>query len=456
LGVFTLVLWFLNFFKWKAGWKIQFSSLDFWIGALAGLGGILYFSPPMETPGPTALWFVAGLGWTVLKLMEKGTEKKQNTFISGGILAWIGAGCLLLTIGVPWIPGLGSQLGHPYFPQQHAMNLLETLGPKSILVCQDPFDAVACREARLMEPVAMDAVILDEQYMDQRWYLTQVIQKFPEVLFSDLTGAKEDLLKTLIMNNRDLWEIYWDLPVLPPEWEGPPAVPTVLAQEFEGPTVDFIDPEKVQYHFDLGALPEGDQATGGANSVYFSRYVLGFNELGKYLLGKGRYPAAIHAFERSVKLDLAFREPQTYLAQMFSKENILEAARLQFENTIKTHPQKISGLMRELEEAQKANDDGKTVTMLDQMIHLNADLADAEYQLSKIYEKEGRAKESKAMLESSLAMNPQQLEAQMSMGRLMARLGNRIKAESAFRAVLEIDPQNKEAQVEMWKLLNKP
>ena len=199
------------------------------------------------------------------------------------------------------------------------MNLLETLGPKSILVCRDSFDAVSCREARLMEPVAMDAVILDERYLDQRWYVAQAIQNFPEILFSDMTGHKEDLFKTLILNNRDLWEIYWDLPVLPPEWEGPPAVPTVLTQEFEGPAVDFFDPEKVQYRFDLGALPGEYKAPGGASRAYFSRYVIGFNELGKYLLGKGRYSAAIHAFERSVKLDLAFREPQTYLAQMFSK-----------------------------------------------------------------------------------------------------------------------------------------
>jgi len=173
-------------------------------------------------------------------------------------------------------------------------------------------------------------------------------------------------------------------------------------------------------------------------------------------MNEGRYLTAIHAFERSVKLDPSYSEPQSYLAQIYSRQNILEAARLEFEKTIKTHPGKISELMKGIDLAQKTKDDVKTVGLLDEMIRLNTELADAQYQLSKILEKEGRSPEAKSLLESSLQLNPRQMEAQMTLGHLMVQLGNRIKAEDAFRSVLGLDSQNKEAQVELWKLLNKP
>ncbi len=456
LAVFSAFLWFLYFFKWKAGGKTEFTALDFWLWVLAGLGGVFEYSPTSWTLGPTVLWFVAGLGGGFLRLLEKGAERRQGVFFSGKPLAWLGSLGLLLALGLAWVPGQGALRGQPYFPQQHALNLLKTLHPKAILICQDPFDAAACREARLMDPMALDTVILDQGYLNQRWYVSQVMEQAPEILFSSVAGPPVEVLKRIVVDNRDLWDIHWDLSALPPDWNGPPAAPTVLTQEFAGPATRDLDPEKAQYLFDLTAVPEAGNVSGSRSFAYFTRYVTGFNELGKYLLGQERYSEAIHAFERSVKLAPDFQEPQNYLAQMYSKQNILEAARLEFEKTVKTTPQKLDQLMKELEYAQKTQDDAGTVALLDQMIHLNSELADAEYQLSKIYGQEGRSEEAKALLESSVKLNPQQLEAQMTLGRLMAHLGNRIRAEEAFRAVLEIDPQNKQAQVEIWKLLNKP
>lgn len=456
LGAMTILMWFLNFFKWKAGMKIHLSAFDFWILIAAGLGGVFYYSFSAETPGSTALWFVAGLGGLMLKLLERGTERKQVAFFSGNPLAWMGAAGVLLAFGLAWLPGQSYFRDQYDFPLQHAVNLLQSLGPKSILVCRDPFDAPACMEARLMEPIATDAVILEESNLNQRWYVAQVIAEAPEILFSNIQGPTEEVLKKIVINNRDLWDIQWDLASMPKDWKGPQTAPTILTQEFLGPSTASIDPERAQYRFDLAALPKAGEVLGGQAGIYFYRYTTGFNELGKYLMGQGRYPAAIHAFERASKLDPAFKEPKEYLAQMYSQKNILEAARMEFEETIHTHPRKISSLLGELDMAQKGKNEIKTVLILDQMIHLNSELADAEYQLSKIYDREGRAAESKSLLESSIKLNPQQLEAQMSLGQLMARMGNRIKAEEAFRAVLEIDPQNKPAQVEIWKLLNKP
>jgi tetratricopeptide (TPR) repeat protein len=456
LAALVAFLCFLNFFKWKAGWKIQFSSLDFWVWVTSGLGCLFFYLPSTGAPGLTSLWFAAGLGGSLLKLLEKGAERRQGTFFSSRAIAWIGTVGLALALGLALLPGQGPLLRQPYFPQQHALNLLKTLNSKAILVCEDPFDAAACREARLMEPTALDAIILDQDYLDQRWYVSQVMAQNSEILFSDITGPPVEVLKRIVMDNRDLWDIHWDKSQLPPDWKDPPAAPTVLTQEFAGPVTNRFDPEKAQYQFDLSALPDAGKDPGRRSYEYFFRYVTGFDELGKYLMGQNRYSAAIHAFERSVKLDNSFQEPQNYLAQMYSKQNILEAARLEFEKTVKTQPQKISALMKELGDSENSKDETKTVALLDEMIHLNAELADAEYQLSKIYDQEGRSQDSKTLLESSVNLNPQQLEAQMTLGKLMARMGNRIKAEEAFRAVLEIDPQNKEAQVQIWKLLNKP
>jgi tetratricopeptide (TPR) repeat protein len=190
------------------------------------------------------------------------------------------------------------------------------------------------------------------------------------------------------------------------------------------------------------------------SKFYYSRYVVGFNELGKYLMGLGRYSDSIRAFDRALKLDPSFQEPQKYLSEIYSQKNILEAAQLEFEKNIKIQPEKIAELMKEIENAQKGMNESETVSLLDQMIQQNAELANTQYQLSEIYDKEGRAQEAKALLESSININPQQLEAQLTLGRLMKRMGNRIKAQEAFHAALVIDPQNKEAQVEYWKLLN--
>ena len=452
----SAALWFLNFFGWKAGWKAQFSTMDFWVWIIAGFGGFFYYSGFSGTLGPAVLWFLSGLGGGLLKLLEKGAEKSQGTFFSGTPLAWMGSAGMILAIGLAWLPGQGPMRKQPFFPQQHALNLLKTLPPKAILICHDPFDAAACREARWMDPIALDAVILDEKYLDQRWYVTQVMNRMPEILFSNIIGPTSEIVKRIAADNRDLWAVCWDLPQLPPDWKGVPAAPTVLTQQFIGPATDHLDPERAQYRFDLTTLPEAGKNPAGRSYAYFFRYVKGFDELGKYLVGQSRYTAAIHAFERSVKLDPDFQEPQTLLAQMYSKQNILEAARLEFEKTVKDHPKRIEGLMKELSLSQEGKDEVKTAALLDEVIYMNSELADAEYQLSKIYDQEGRAQESKSLLESSISLNPKQLEAQMTLGKLMAHLGNRIKAEEAFRAVLEIDPQNKPAQVELWKLLNKP
>ncbi len=450
LGAITILGFLLYAFKWKSGWKIQLSVMEFWIWVFAGVGGWFFYSVSTELLGPTILWFLAGLGNLLLKLFEK----CNSSPFTGKLLTWFAPSALVLSLSLVFFPGQNFWRSQFYFPPQHAMNLLQTLGEKSLLICQDPFEAAACMETRLMEPAAPNSMILEQKYLNQKWYITQVMAHEPGILFSIMPEIPQDIPKTLILDNSSTWDIQWDLSVLPKGWTEPVGVPTVLTEEFAGNPATLLDPERFQYRFDLAAMPIEGLTGDAITRNYYSRYVIGFDELGKFLMGLGRYSDSIRAFDRSLKLDPSFQEPQTFLAQMYSQKNILEAAQLEFEKIIHVQPDKISVLMGRIEEAQKDKDESEIGLWLDQMIQLNSELANAEYQLSKIYEKEGRTQEAKTMLESSVNMNPQQLGAQITLGHLMKKLGNRIKAQEAFHSALVIDPQNKEAQVEYWKLLN--
>jgi len=451
----SFFLWGMNFFKGKTTSKPFFSTVEFWTWTASGLGGFLLFSNSTQNLGPSLLWFGAGLGGFLLKLLDRSLEKRQPTFMGWSSQVGLSTVLILAAMILACLPGGRWFRRQLYFPEQHAFNLIRALGPKSIIIFEDPFEAAACRETQLMEPVAPTAILLESQYLDKRWYVTQCVNRVPDLLFSGLNGSIEDQLKNLVINNRDRWEIQWALSALPADWKEPKVFPAVLTQVFEG-GAPREDPVDTQYRYDLTVLPQTDEKMDDASYHYLSRYVVGFDEMGKALMTEGRYPAAIHAFERSAKLDPSFSPPQAYLGQIYSQQNILEAARLEFEKTIKTHPGKITEIMKGIDSAQKAKDEMKMVGLLDQMIRLNTELADAQYQLSKILGKEGRSQEAKSLLESSLQLNPRQLEAQMTLGHLMVQMGNRVKAEDAFRSVLGLDPQNKEAQIELWKLLNKP
>jgi tetratricopeptide (TPR) repeat protein len=452
LGFF---LWTLNYFKWKAGNRSFYPAHTFWVWVLSGLGAVFFFSPESGTLGPVAPAFLIGLAEMSLRLLERGEEKRHATFFSGVRLSGTAGGVLILGLGLAALPGQHYFRSQYYFPEQHAMNLLQAAAGRSLLVCDDPFEAEACLEARIIEPLSLGSVILEKRYLNQKWYVAQCIEAAPELMFSGLVGSSEGSLKSLVLNNRNQWAVHWAVSTLPAGWKEPKAFPTVLTQEFEGSSFSPQDPEGVQYRFDLTALPKKDEALDAASAHYLSRYVTGFNDLGKKMMDQGLYMASIHAFDRALKLDPSFAEPQSLLAQMYSQQKILEAAQLEFEKTIKDHPKRINDLMNGLERAQKEKDESGSVTLLDEMIRLNSELADAQYQLSIIYNRQGRTQESKALLESSVQLNPKQIEAQLTMGRLMSKMGNRIKAEEAFRAVLGVNPENKEAQVELWKLLNK-
>jgi len=176
--------------------------------------------------------------------------------------------------------------------------------------------------------------------------------------------------------------------------------------------------------------------------------------MGLGLMDQGRYSEAIRSFDRALKLDPGFKEAQDHLAWLYSQKNMLEAAQLDFEATLKSHPAQIADLMRQLESSKASGQETRTVELLDRIIHLNTELANSQYQLSRIYDKEGRAADARVLLEASVVLNPKQLEVQLSLGRLMKNMGDKLRAREAFHEALVLDPLNKEAQLEYWKSLN--
>ena len=326
------------------------------------------------------------------------------------------------------------------------------------MVCEDPFEAGACRAARLSEPLTAGVIILDQDELNQKWYLSQIIGKDSGLLFSKINGSTQSILDDLIVSNLDSRELDWAVPVMPDNWNGPAAVPTLLTQRFTltPPSADAV--EDAQARYDLSELLRAKGAeTDGLTRHYYHRYVEGFDNLGEWLLARRQYSAAIRGYERALSLDPDDSVSKQSLALIYTQDNLLEAARMDFEKIVKTYPARIKQVMGEMDRVKMKNgeNDAQVISLLNETVRLNSVLADAQYHLGELYQKEGNVKAAQNLLESSVRMNPQRLESQMALGLLMEQTGNRQEAEEALRGVLKIDPQNKQAQTELWKLLNK-
>jgi tetratricopeptide (TPR) repeat protein len=418
------------------------------------MGGVFFYSDSTDYLGPTSLWFITGLA--AFLFFSFARRARLNSRVASreslSVVLFLG---FLLPCFLSWMPGQGYFRSQFAFPQQHALNLVKALGPRTVLVCDDPFEFNGCLEVRWMEPSQTTAFIINKDYLDKRWYVAQWIEREPGFFFSTITGPTDQILKNIILNNRDSWQVQWSRPDLPADWHEPSASPAVLTQLFQS-ELDTIDPASIQYRYDLNLIPVNRGDLDRRSNRYLSRYVGGFEAVGRQLMERQRYREAIHAYERAARLDPLDQNALTALSQIYSRHNILEAAQLEYEAVVKSHPKIIEQVMKSLDEAQSRKDETKAADDLGQLVKLNTELADAQYQLSKIYKQQGRVQEAKAFLEASVQVNPKQVEAQLALGHSLEKTGDWPRAEEAFRSVLLVDPQNKEAQVELWKLLNKP
>jgi len=453
LLVLAALLGLFNMAKGVGISKKGVSSADFWMWLFCGVGAVFFYSDSTDYLGVTSLWFVAAtVGFFIISFDRRASGTGLGSKRNVGLLSIAG---IFLACGLGWFPGQSYFRSEYFFPQQHALNLVRALGPQTALVCGDPFEFNACLDARWMEPSKESAFIFNKSYLDKRWYVAQWIDHEPDFFFSTITGPTDLILKSVILNNRDVWQIQWSRSELPMDWHEPKADPAVLTQLFQSGS-GAVDPAQFQYRYDLSMVPVNRVDLDARSSRYLARYITGFKRMGEELMGQQRYSEAIHAYDRAARLDPLDQEVLTTLSKIYSQHNILEAAQLDYEAIVKSHPKQIDQMMKSLDEAQKQGDETKATDDLGQLVKLNNELAEAQYQLSKIYNQQGRAEEAKKLLEASVQVNPKQVEAQMALGYSMQKAGDWAKAEEAFRSVIAVDTQNKEAQVQLWKLLNKP
>jgi len=454
LLVWALAMALFNLLKGLEFPKRAVSMVDFWLWLLCGIGALFFYSNGTDHLGVTSLWFATGtVGFLAFSFDRRagsvwGIDFKKVLEITS-ILG------ILIVGGLSWLPEQSYFRNQTFFPQQHALNLTRGLGSRTVLVCDDPFEFNGCLEALWMEPAGPTAFVLDKNNLDKRWYVAQWIDREPDFFFSTITGPTDLILKSVVLNNRDNWQIQWSRAELPKDWQEPSASRAVLTQLFQS-EANPVDPSQFQYRYDLSSVTVNRPDLDSRSRRYLSRYTAGFKLMGDQLMTQQRYTEAIHAYDRAAKLDPLDQSAMAVLSQIYSQHNILEAAQLDYEAVVKSHPQQIDQVMKSLDEAQSRKDETKAADDLGQLVKLNTELAEAQYQLSKIYGQQGRTQEANALLEASVQVDPKQVEAQMALGHFLEKTGEWDKAEEAFRSVLTVDSQNKEAQVELWKLLNKP
>lgn len=430
------------------------SGIGFWAWIFSGLGGIFFASNSTETLGPTFLWFLAeGSFFFILgvdKVLGSLTRHSNRSVESvlGAVVLFSG-----IFVGAFW-EGQGNWRKDFYFPSQHAENLLRVMGTRSLLICRDPFQYWACLASQGSLGLVPHSLVLKEDYLGQKWFAVETMEKEPEVLFSQGRGGREGILASFIKDNQAQWEVLLDQPFPLGTAGGLKSYSMGLARLFVRDSPNDRKPEDTQARFDLIGLPSVDEAKDPFMLHYLEAYVEGFNQMGLGYMEQGRYSQAIHSFDRALKLDPGFKAAQDHLAWLYSQKNMLEAAQLDFEATLKTHPAQIADLMEQLESSKSLGHEAETVELLDRIIQLNAELANSQYQLSRIYDKEGRPADARVLLEASVALNPKQIESQLSLGRLMRKMGDELRAREAFHEALVLDPLNKEAQLEYWKSLN--
>jgi hypothetical protein len=154
LLVLALALGLVN---WRAG-VATISGTDFTIWFLCGITAFLFYSDSTDYLGVTSLWFVTGMVGFLSFSFERrvgwasGLASKEGL----GVMSLLG---VLLTCGLSWLPGQSYFRSGYGFPQQHVLNLVRVLGPKSVLVCDDPFEFNGALAARWMAPFSPTALI---------------------------------------------------------------------------------------------------------------------------------------------------------------------------------------------------------------------------------------------------------------------------------------------------------
>jgi len=265
------------------------------------------------------------------------------------------------------------------------------------------------------------------------------------------------LFNDLVRRNIGRWDVEWSvsevspIPSVAPERSGFQTVPRVLTQRLVGLQEKILGDDPTA-RCDLSDLMEEARRKDGPARIALSRYAVGLQSWAVSQSRAGHYPEALRGFERALSIDPTYDAPRQALERLYNEKAMADAARLQFEQTVRVLTPRLQAMERNLSKSKP----GDQTVLLAQKAQWTEEWVDALHHLGVIYEHEGRYVDSQKALEQVLQFKPSRAETQWALAQLFLKVGNRAQAQTALKAVLQADPENKEAQAELWKLINKP
>lgn len=423
----------------------------------AGAGAYLFASKTGGLPGSTAAWLpiLVASWWASLYREVKSVGGYGSGFQR--LVAW---SSIAAAIALAFLPAERSARWLSAAPQRHAENLQACVRNDRepvLLLSEDLFEVDAVSLLQERGGRADGLVVVAAPYLDDRWYLSELIRLRPGILIATASGTRESLFNDLVRRNIGRWDVEWSVsemppvPGLAPERSGFKAVPRVLTHRFVGMQDKTLGDDPTS-RCDLADLMEETHRKGGPARIALSRYAVGLQSWAVAQTRAGLYPTALRGFERALSIDPTYEAPQQALERLYNEKAMVDAARLQFEQTARVLPGRLQSLDRTL--AQTAPD--SRTSLLAQKAQMTEELVDALHHLGVIYDHLGRYDDSQKVLEEVLRYRPSRSETQLALAQLFLKVGNRVQAQAAFKAVLQADPENKVAQAELWKLINKP
>jgi len=175
------------------------------------------------------------------------------------------------------------------------------------------------------------------------------------------------------------------------------------------------------------------------------------HELGSVLSSLGELPAAKEHLEKAIALGDDQPEVEYDLAQVLKRlgETAQAQQKLGIYQKLKTAQSQrtqAAGKSEVGDEAMKAGDTAKAITLYKDALESNPDEPLLYYKLSRALDKASDIDGERAALRRAIELNPNLAEAQIQMGFLAAHAGNLNEAEGYFRAAVKAAP----SQVVGW------
>jgi tetratricopeptide (TPR) repeat protein len=355
-----------------------------------------------------------------------------------------------------------------YFPMEYALNLKGPRDQNDILIVNKAFTQNSLFELKRLRLVSKCPMILIRKYLSHRWYLKQVIVKYPSILFSKTSSDTWHVLENIILDNINQHSIFITRSNPDSKFKHwlninkLVLVPHLLVNQ-----ISYSSQNYGLKHFRFNSIKSVSsllrQFAFGNNVEWSSKnsfnkciekYVAGLYQMGIYFYSLKAYSKSIVDFEYALSLNPKFYPAKHYLNLMYSKYKIIVAAKLKYEKTLTKDPLILSKLQTQEKEAQSAKNIFKVIGILKKIISVNAQLSEVQSALSKIYMLEGKKMLARHLSHLSRKMNSERIHLQVELGNIYKKFGNKIQAEKIYRSILVEDPVDKKIQKKLWQLVN--